>query len=282
MTKEWLQSALRRYRWLSPFGVAAAVAVLLLFFHPVAQAQTAQPPAGQWAQPSGSKTVAPTTAPASNSPPAGKYGGLVPVPSPKSSAPVPRTSPATTATSSAPAAITTDPAQTAVMKALKGTWQDIVTHAPSHSRLTKQQKTLPPVAFVHTVTCEHWKYDKMPTAIGKVIRFCPTMGSIQVVTKEFNALGQNDPDAQTRGIAAAFIQYASIHLGPGQKTYSDGSDRKYNDVLGALQYIVTTSLGNAYGMGEESTYVVIQPGEAPDSGSIQGYYNLDSDQGPWA
>ena len=95
-------------------------------------------------------------------------------------------------------------------------------------------------------------------------------------------MGQNDPDAQTRGIAAAFMQYASTHLSSEQQHYSDGSDRKYNDVLGALQYIVTTSLGNAYGMGEESTYVVIQPGDAPDSGSIQGYYNLDSDQGPWA
>lgn len=283
MSKQWFQTALRRYRWASPLMIPVVAAFLLLLVHPEAQAQTAQPSVSQWAQSSTGKMVAPTTVPASNSPPATKKSATASAtPSPSHSAvhTVP-TTPSTQATSSVPA-IQVDPAKVAVMKSLTSTWHDIAANAPHHSLLTKQQKTVPPVAFVHQVSCEHWKYDKMPTAISKVIRYCPTMGSIQIVTADFNAMGQHDPDAQTRGIAAAFIQYASVHLGPGQQNYSDGSPRKNNDVLGALQYIVTTALGNAYGMGEESTYVVIQPGDAPDSGSIQGYYNLDSDQGPWA
>jgi hypothetical protein len=256
MTRFTVRRSIRRYWWLGL--VFAAIGTIALLTLPNASATT---------QPGNTHSSSKLKTDSASAPP------IVTVPvSPTASRP-----PAPPPSTAAPGL---DAAQVAAMKAITSTWRDIVNHAPKHSLLTTQQKTVPAVAFVSHVTCT-WKYDKMPVVIGQTIRYCASTGTIQVVTEQFDALAQNDPDAQIRGIGAAFIQNAAAHLGPGQKTYANGSARKINDVLGALQYIVTTALEKT-GMTEESTYVVIQVGDPPDSGTIQGYFNLDNDQGPWA
>lgn len=260
------------YRWSRMFPrrrTTAVVAlglvvlgVILLLVHPNHSAGAVQPDRTHWVAPVGNVPFSQPSAPAAKPTP-------LDVVTEAPSAPP----------STAPAPPAPDPAQAAAAKSATSTWGAIVAHAPKGS-LNSAQRQVPAIRYVAKPTCTRWQYDKMPLAIGDAVRYCNA--AIEVVAGAFNAMGQNDPDAQSRGVAAAFMQHAAANLDHSQAYYKGGSRRITNDVLGSLQFIVTTALQSAYGMGEESTFVVMEPSDQPDSKTIRGYYNLDLDQGAWA